>query len=206
MRASWPPPITPSIAGAAIGPGRAGQAGGHQPISSRHGACGFGLARAPGEQLVAQRRIVVGQHRHREQRGIGRAGRADGKGGHRHALGHLHDGMQRIDALQVAAGHRHAQHRHDGLGRQHAGQVRRAAGAGDDGLQPAAGRGFGIGEHVVGHAVRADHARFVRHAELGENLRRVLQGVPVAGRAHQHTDHRGCACHGRLRGTGRPPL
>jgi hypothetical protein len=62
---------------------------------------------------------------------------ADGEGGHRDALGHLHDAVQRIDALQVAAGHRHAQHRHRGLGRQHARQVRRAAGPGDDGPQAA---------------------------------------------------------------------
>ena len=46
------------------------------------------------------------------------------------------------------------------------------------------------------------HPGLVGDAELGENLRRVLQGLPVAGRAHHHADHGGCACHGRLRDRG----
>ena len=91
---------------------------------------------------------------HGKQRRIGRARVADGKGGHRNALGHLHDAVQRVHALQMLAGHRHAQHRHAGFGRQHARQVRRTTGPGNDGLQPAAFSGFGVGKQGVGHAVR----------------------------------------------------
>jgi hypothetical protein len=96
--------------------------------------------------------------------------------------------VQRIDALQMRARHRHAEHRHGGLGGEHAGQVRRAAGAGDDGAQPAAGGALGVGEHVVGHAMRRDDPRLVRDAELGENLDRVSQGVPVAAGSHDDAD------------------
>ncbi len=49
----------------------------------------------------------------------------------------------------------------------------RAAGAGDDGLQAARGRAFGVGEHFVGHAVGRDDPRFVGDAELLENRDRV---------------------------------
>jgi hypothetical protein len=76
-------------------------------------------------------------------------------------------------------GHRHAEHRHRGLGGQHARQVRRATGAGNDGLQAAPGGAFGVGKHVVGHAVGRHHARLMRDIELLENLDCVLHGVPV---------------------------
>jgi hypothetical protein len=93
-----------------------------------HGAGCFGLLGAKGFQPLAQGRIFVGQQRHRKQRRVGGPGVANGKGGHRDALGHLHDAVQRIHALQVLAGHRHAQHGHRGLGRHHARQVGRAPG------------------------------------------------------------------------------
>jgi hypothetical protein len=57
--------------------------------------------------------------------------------------------------------------------------MRGAAGAGDDGLQAPAGGRLGVGEHVVRHAVRRDHARLVGDVELLEDLDGVLQGVPV---------------------------
>ena len=80
-----------------------------------------------------------------KQRGVGGARRADGEGGHRNALGHLHDRQQRIEAVQRLGLHRHAQHRHARLGGRHAGQVGRAAGAGDDRREAAA---FGLGWRI----------------------------------------------------------
>ena len=74
------------------------------------------------------------QDRGRQQGGIARPGLADGQRGHRHAGRHLHDGQQRIDAVEHFRFHRHAQHRQGGLGGRHAGQVRGAAGAGNDAL------------------------------------------------------------------------
>ena len=76
------------------------------------------------------------------------------------------------------------EHRHHGLGRQHARQVRRTARAGNDRPQPPRRRLVGKGEHVVRHAMRGDHALLVRHLELVQDVRRVTQGLPVAGGAH----------------------
>ena len=90
---------------------------------------------------------------------------------------------------------RHAEHRHGRLGGQHAGQMSRAAGPGDDRPQAARGGAFGVREHLVGHAVRRDDARLVGNAELGENLGSGAQGFPVAAGAHDHTDDRGGAAH-----------
>ena len=87
----------------------------------------------------------------------------------------------------MLAGDRHTQHRHGGFGGQHARQMRRPARTGDDGLQATAGGGFGIGKHVVGHAMRRDDACLVRDAELLQDRDCVLHGVPVGVGAHQNT-------------------
>ncbi len=61
-------------------------------------------------------------------------------------------------------------------------------------FSPRLRRAFGIREHLVGHAVGRDDPRFVRNAELGENLGRGAQGFPVAAGAHHHAhDHGGVA-------------
>ena len=77
----------------------------------------------------------------REQAGIGRAGLADRERRHRNALGHLHDGQQRIQSFEVFRGNRHAQHRQRSLRSNHAREVRCAAGAGDEALRAALGHG-----------------------------------------------------------------
>ncbi|MNT10073.1 hypothetical protein D3C72_1448870 [compost metagenome] len=96
--------------------------------------------------------------------------------------------MQRVHALQVAAGHRHAEHRHRRFGGDHAGQVGSAPGPGDDGLEAPARSGLGVGKHVVGHAVGRHHAGLVGNAELLKNLHCMLHGVPVAAGTHDHAD------------------
>ena len=111
-------------------------------------------------------------------------------------LRHLHDRVERIDALQVPAR----------TGTPSTGTVVLAASMPGRWAAPpapammarqAARRGaLGIGEHLVGHAVRRDDARFVGDAELGENLGRGAQGFPVAAGAHHHADDRGGAAHG----------
>ncbi len=95
----------------------------------------------------------------------------------------------------MAAGRGHAQHGHGGFGRHHAGQVGCAARAGDDGLQPAAFGAFGVGEHIVGHAVGGYNARLVRNAELFQNVYGVLHGVPVGAGPHDDANQR-CLLHG----------
>ena len=144
-----------------------------------------------------QRGIAGGEHRDREQRRVARAGAADREGRDRNAPRHLDDRVERVEAFQRAALDRHAEHRHGRLRGEHAGQVRGTAGAGDDRAQAARRGAFGIGEHLVGHAMRRDDARFVGDAELGENLGGGAEGVPVAAGAHDHADYRRGAAHGR---------
>ena len=57
--------------------------------------------------------------------------------------------------------------RHGRLWRQHARQVGRAAGTGDDGLEARVAAAFGVGEHFVGHAVGRDHPCLEGDIELG---------------------------------------
>ena len=90
----------------------------------------------------------------------------------------------------MAAGHRHAQHRHRGLRGQHAWQMGRAARPGNDGAQAARRRALGIGEHVVRHPVGRDHLRLMRNVKRLQYLYRMLQGVPVGTGTHHHANER----------------
>ena len=137
-------------------------------------------------QFGAQQRVVNRQHGHGKQGRIDGTGIANGKRGHRHAFGHLHHTVQRIDAIEVFAGHRHPQHRHRGFGRQHARQVCCTPRSGNDRFEAPASGLFGVGKHVVRHAVGRNHLRLMRNAEVLENLHRVLQGVPVRPGTHEN--------------------
>ena len=66
-----------------------------------------------------------------------------------------------------------------------------ATGPGDDRPHAAAGGRFGEGEHLVGHAVGADHLRLVGDAEVLEHLHRLVHRRPIARRAHHDGDERG---------------
>ena len=68
--------------------------------------------------------------------------------------------------------HRHAQHRQRGLRGRHAGQMRRAAGAGDDDLEAARARAGGVFEQQVRRAMRGDHAHLVRDRQACRAFRR----------------------------------
>ena len=89
MRPSWPPPIMPSQE-----PGGRGvvtlQTGNFMPLA----ACVCSARNCV--ERRGQIRIAGGQHGHREQRRVDRAGLADGERGHRYAARHLHDRQQRI--------------------------------------------------------------------------------------------------------------
>ena len=104
-----------------------------------------------------------------QQRRVGGARGADGEGRHRHAGRHLHDRQQRIETAEGLRLHRHAEHRQARLGGGHAGQVGRAAGAGDQHLEAARARAGGVLEQQVGRAVRGHHAHLVGDAELVEH-------------------------------------
>ena len=110
--------------------------------------------------------IVAGQDGHRQQRRIGGARFADRQGGDGNPLRHLHDGEQRVDALQAGGGDRHRQHREDGLGGEHARQMRCPAGGGDDDLQSSRLGLLGVLKKPVRGAMGGDDARFVGDGEL----------------------------------------
>ena len=154
----------------------------------RHGPRLLGLTRAIRMQLRAQRRIVGSQHRHREQGRVRRAGLADGERRYRNALRHLHDRIERIDTAEMATGHRHPEHRHDGLGGQHPRQVRRPPGRRDDRPQTARLRCFRKPEQIVRHAMRGQHLAVVRNPEGVQDLAGDTQGVPIAGGAEGEGD------------------
>ena len=88
-------------------------------------------------QLLGQRFAGQRQNLRRQNSGVGRAGLADRDRRHRNAGRHLHRRQQRIHALQRSGGNRHADDRQRSVRRDHARQVRRAAGAGDDHANPA---------------------------------------------------------------------
>ena len=199
MRPSWPPPITPSVAPGAMNGSRAtsdGMAALGRGQLGRHRARRLGLARPEGLELRRAGRVAGGQHGDGEQRRVGGAGGADREGRDRDALGHLHDAVQRIDALQVRLATGTPSTGTVVFAASMPGQVGGAAGAGDDGLQ-AAPAGAPRRRRTCRRACDGrDDARFMGDAELGENLGRGAAGVPVAAGAHHHADHRGSALMG----------
>ena len=64
----------------------------------------------------------------------------------------------------------------------------RTAGTCNQRLQAAAGSGFCVAEHVVGHAVGGNDARLEADTKLLENLDCVLHGVPIGTGAHDDAD------------------
>ena len=188
MRPNWPLPSTPMAA-----PGRIGV---DHANSSERTLRGLFLAKHA--QLLAQRRIVIRQDRHREQRRVLRAGFPDRQSADRNSARHLNDGQQRIQAFQRLAFHRHAQHRQQRVGRHHSWKMRRAARSGDDHLQ-AARLGAGcILHHPGGRAMRGDHLRLMRHAEARQCFAGRAHRLPVGLAAHDDADqwlHSGyCPC------------
>src|SRR3954447_6023083 len=142
------------------------------------------------DELLRDHAIAVRQHRDREQGCIDRARFTDGEGRYRHAARHLHNGQQRIESLQMAAGHRDTEHGEGGLGRNHSGQMRRAACTRDDAPEPAARRILRIAEHYLWRAMRGDDFAFVRNAELLQVARSMLHDIPIAVAAHYHANQR----------------
>src|SRR5512139_3823679 len=188
MRPSWPPPRMPSVA-----PGRMGSAAPVRigcalfDIGQLHRQHRVGLAAAEVVELGGKPGVIAADQRRGEQRGVGRTRLADGEGRDRDALRHLHDRQQRIHALEVFRRHRHAEHRDDGLGRDHAREVGGAAGAGDDRLEPARLRSGRIFVQQVRRAMRRNDPGLERDAELLQQQRGVLHHLPVAGRPHHHS-------------------
>ena len=96
-----------------------------------------------------------------EQPGVAAA--ADAHRRHRHAGRHLHDRQQAVQPVEPVQRPGHADDRQRRRRGDHAGQVGRSPGAGDDHPQAAAGRGLGVVEHPARRPVGGD-ARAPRRA------------------------------------------
>ena len=120
--------------------------------------------------------------------GVDRAGLADSKRADGDSARHLHDGEQRVEAVERLGLHGHAEHGQRRFRRRHAGQVRCAARAGDEDFEAASRRRRRILEHPVRRAVRGDDLGFVGHAERVELRSGVLHGLPVGLAAHDEAD------------------
>jgi len=141
-------------------------------------------------QGVAKSRVFVGQDRGRQQRGVHGPGPADGHGAHRHAGRHLHDGEQRIEALERFGLDGDAEDRQRRLGRGHAGQMRGAAGAGNNDFQAALLRGARVFEQQVRRPMSGNDPGFIRNAQVFEGLGGVGKRFPVGPRTHDETNQR----------------
>ena len=104
------------------------------------------------------------------------------------AARHLHDRQQAIHAAQRLRLHRHAQHRQVGQRRDHARQVRRATGTGDDHPDAAPRRPLGIVDQPVRGAVRRDDLGLMRHAQRAQRVGGMAHRLPIGGRTHDDAD------------------
>src|SRR3984957_9842472 len=117
-----------------------------------------------------------------EQTGVGRA--VDRGCGDRYAPGHLGDREQGVQAVELRERDRDTddrQRRHRG---QHAGQVRRTAGAGDQYLQSARTSTEPVLDHGLGRAVRRHDVRLAGDAEALEDRFGALHDLVGRGTAH----------------------
>ena len=137
--------------------------------------------------------IGLGQDAHRQQAGV--AGTVDGHGRHRHALGHLDDGEEAVEAVELGEGHRDPDDGEGGHRGQHARQMGGSSGPGDEHPEPAAGGVLPEGQHVAGRAVGRDDAHLVGDAEFAEHVDRTLHDRQVRGAPHHDGDQRDRIAH-----------
>ena len=100
-----------------------------------------------------------------EQAGIAAA--ADRDGGDGDAAGHLNDGEKRVEALEGFALDGNADHGERSGAGEHAGQMRGAAGCGDDDFEAAGVGGAAEFEHIIGCAMGRENLDMRVDAEFG---------------------------------------
>ena len=143
---------------------------------------------APGAELFAESGVGGGEDFGGEERGVGGSGFADGQRSDGHALGHLHDGEQRVDSVEHGCGDGDAEDRDEGFGGEHSGEMGGAAGSGDDDAEAAGFGLLGVLEEPVGRAVRGDDARFVRDGEELQDFDGGCEDFVVTLAAHHDAD------------------
>ena len=152
----------------------------------------LGLLLAELVEFFAQGGAGIGQDRHGQEGGVGRAGLADGQCADGDAAGHLHGGEEGIHALEGGGLHGDAQDGDEGSRGQDAGEV----GA------PPAPQMRTSGSRVFrrrrtyswltsGGAVGGEDAALVWDGEVGEDFVGRLHGLPVGLAAHDDADE-GC--------------
>ena len=114
----------------------------HKPHERHAGRIGavehrLRLRRAEAAEAVGERRVRAREDRRGEERGVDGAGAADRERPDRDAGGHLDDREQRVHPGERLRLDRDAEHGQRRLRRGHAGEVRGAAGAGDQHAQAA---------------------------------------------------------------------
>lgn len=118
---------------------------------------------------------------------------------HGDASRHLDDRQQGVQSAKVFGGNGNADDGKRGLSRQHARQVRRPSGPGDDHLQTARPCLFGIGKEAIRRTMRRDHQQFVGDAELVQERNSFFQdrkiGRTSADYSHGHSPDRSLSRH-----------
>ena len=150
---------------------------------------------------MGERRVAERQHACGKQGCVDGAGLADRERANRHAGRHLHDGVERIDALERLRFDRHPEHRQRRHGSRHAGQVCGPSGAGDDHFD--AGRFGALGEGIepLRRAVRRDDMRIIIDVERIQRLGGMAERRPV--RLAPHDDRDRICPHSRLENSPR---
>src|SRR5579871_2495939 len=149
--------------------------------------------------------IGGGDDLRREYAGIGRAGFTNGHGGDGNSRGHLHHREKRVEAEQGSGGNGDSDDRERGFGGDHAGQVGRAAGAGDDDLHATPFKGARVLAGARRRAMRRGDVDFVGNTELVEDFRGLIHDLEVGVADHNDGDKWG-SIHKLLRLTCRFPV
>src|SRR5262249_5029443 len=145
---------------------------------------------APGSKPLGELGIAEPDYLGGEEPGVGGAWLSDRHGCHRHALWHLDNRKQRIHPVQRRGRHRHADHRQNGLGRYHAGQMGRPARPRDDGAQAALGGARRIFQGEIRRAIRGQHPNLMWNFKFGDGFGRGRDVFPIALAAHDYADER----------------
>ena len=128
-------------------------------------------------QFFAQAGPRVGENGDGQQRGIDRAGFADGEGADGDAAGHLHDREQRIHALERMAFDGHAEHGQQRLRGDHPGRCAAPPAPAMITSMPRDSAEWRI-RPCTGCAVGGDDLTLMRDAELRQHFRRRAAWFP----------------------------
>jgi inner membrane protein len=147
-------------------------------------------SRAPGSQSLPDLGMAGGDDGGGEEGGVRGSRLADGERPHRNTFRHLHDRQERVETVERCRGDRHAEHRQEGLGGNHTGQVSRPSRSRDDHLEPALLRLLGVLERDVRRPVRGQDAGLERNLQLGQQVASRREDLQIGSASHDDADPR----------------